>query len=86
MFNNIIFDLSKTKNMNTVKVSQINDTCFYMNDLPEKVTDKAIFVRVMNDKCGSNFCFWLPKSQVKKEGDKFIMPSWLVEKTFQSIK
>jgi hypothetical protein len=76
----------KQKIMKTVKVSQINDTHFYMNDIPEKETDKAIFVRVMNDKCGSNFCFWLPKSQVKQQGDRFIMPSWLVEKSFQSIK
>lgn len=71
--------------MKTVQVSQINDTQFFMNDVPEKETPAAIYVTVMNDKCGSNYKFWIPKSQIKKEGDKIIMPEWLIKNRFQSI-
>lgn len=52
---------------------------------PEKETEKAIYVKVVNTSCGSNKLFWIPKSVIKENEHSFILPSWFLSKNFMSI-
>jgi len=71
-------------NANT-KCKQIENSTFVMAINPEKETDKAIFVMVVNTSCGSNKMYWIPKSILKQNENSFILPSWYLSKNFNWI-
>jgi hypothetical protein len=60
-----------------------------IEEKPQKETDKAVFVMVLNSDCGSNKDFWIPKSllkQVESNGVKcFSLPEWFIRKTFSNL-
>jgi len=71
---------------NPIKCLVINNSKFIMNETPERETEKAIYVCVMNTSCGTNRMFWMPKSVITtKTSTDVTMASWFFAKGFAGI-
>ena len=75
---------------NTIRCLEIQHTDFVMDENYEKETEKAIYVRITNMRCGSNKMYWIPKSvmRIMDEGSfRFIqIQPWFFRKSFNEIK
>lgn len=67
---------------NPIKMLMIKGTLYAMDSQPEKETEKALFINVMNTSCGSNKTMWIPKSVVSVEDNQYVMPSWFISKLY----
>lgn len=79
------------KAIEKVNCCEVRGTSLVINLTPEKETEKAVFISVMNKNCGSNKSYWLPKSVLSyvTEDNGFIyaiIADWFLAKNFYNIK